>query len=114
MDTYNSKGFKDIFDSPLGQQIWNYLNSKGAKELMELTSQLGHPAAEGIGDKLLDQFGVGVKEDRVKQATGHMIRHVMEGIGYELVQRSVKCRKKTEVFVYASRYDKVKSAVLTE
>ncbi|MDO9257428.1 MAG: hypothetical protein Q7U54_18050 [Bacteroidales bacterium] len=107
MSTYEPKGFKDIFDSPLGQDIWKYLNSQQAKERMELTSQLGHPAAEGIGDKLLEQLGEEVKVDRVKQATGHMIRFVMEELGYQLVQRSVKCRKKTEVYVYASRYEKV-------
>lgn len=106
MEAYNPKSFKDIFESVLGQQIWNYLNSKEGKDRMELTTQLGHPAAEGIGDKLLEQFGEQVKEDRVKQATGHMIRHIMEELGYQHVQRSVKCRMKKEVYTFASRYKK--------
>ena len=106
MENYQAQSFKDVFDSLLGQEIWKYLNSEDAKIRMELTSDLGHPAAEGIGDILLKKLGEEVKQDRVKQATGHMIKHVMEQYGYELVQRSVKCRKKTEVFVYASRYEK--------
>ncbi|MBW6533945.1 MAG: hypothetical protein K0B11_02970 [Mariniphaga sp.] len=103
---YNPQSFKDIYESPLGQKIWNYLNSKEGKDRMILTTELGHPAAEGIGDKLLEQFGDDVKQDRVKQATGHMIRHIMEDLGFHHAQKSVKCRMKTEVFTYASRYKK--------
>ncbi len=103
---YDPKNFKNIFESTLGQQIWTYLNSEQAKERMVLTTQLGHPALEGVGDKLLEQFGVGVKDDSVKKATGHMARFVMEELGYVLVQRNVQCRKKTEVFSRAARYGK--------
>lgn len=106
MEAYNPQSFKDVFDSILGQNILNYLISEDAKVRLVLTSQLGHPAAEGIGDVLLDQFGDEVRTDRVKQAIGHMIRYVMEGNGYHLAQRSVKCRRKTELFVYATRYEK--------
>jgi len=106
METYRPKTFKDVFDTDLGQSIWSYLNSEDAKVRMILTSQLGHPAAEGIGDVILDHFGDEVKTDRVKQAIGHMIRHVMERYSYHLDQRGVPCRKKTELFFYASRYKK--------
>ena len=103
---YDPKGFKDIFESDLGQKIWDYLTTDEAWARLELTTQLGHPAAEGIGDKLLEHFGNIVKEDRNKQAIGHMIRPIMEHHGYDLVQKGVRCRKKTEVFVFASRYGK--------
>jgi hypothetical protein len=103
---YNPRNFKNVFESEIGKNIWSYLNSDNGKERMILTTQLGHPAAEGIGDKLLEKCGEGVKVDNVKQATGHMIRHVMEEMGYKHNQRSVQCRKKTEVFSKASRYIK--------
>lgn len=106
MKTYKAQGFKDIYERPIGEKIWKYLNSKEAKDRMILTTELGHPAAEGIGDKLLEQFGGEVKDDRVKQATGHMIRHIMEELGFQHDQKSVKCRMKKEVFKYASRYKK--------
>ena len=106
MTTYEPKGFRDIFDSPLGQNIWKYLNSIEGINRMILTSELGHPAAEGIGDKLIEQFGEDVKIDRIKQATGHMIKNVMENNGFVHKQKSVSCRKKTEVFVFASRYER--------
>ena len=107
-EEYKPGNFKDIFDSKLGKEIWDYLNTEPAKERMILTTELGHPAAEGIGDKLLEQFGDEVKKDRVKQATGHMIKYIMKEEGYKLVQRSVRCRKKTEVYTFASRYGKTK------
>lgn len=103
---YDPKGFKDIFETKLGQKIWDYLNTDEAWVRLELTTQLGHPAAEGIGDKLLEMFGDDVKEDRVKQAIGHMIRPIMIFHGYSLKQKGVRCRKKTELFRYASRYGK--------
>ncbi len=103
---YDPKGFGDIFNTNLGKKIWDYLNSEDAWIRLELTTQLGHPAVEGIGDKLLDQFGQQIKEDRVKQAIGHMVRAIMEYHGYHLTQKGVRCRKKKEVFVFASRYSK--------
>jgi len=112
MENYNPKGFAKIFESELGQGCWKYLNSEDAKIRMVLATELGHPAAEGIGDKILELFGDELKKntkeekDRIKQAIGHMIRYVMEGYGYHLDQRSVPCRKKTELFIFASRYKK--------
>ncbi len=112
MENYNPKGFTKIFESEFGQGCWKYLNSEDAKIRMVLATELGHPAAEGIGDKILERFGdefiKNTKEenDRIKQAIGHMIRYIMESYGYKLAQRSVPCRKKTELFIFASRYKK--------
>jgi hypothetical protein len=103
---YDAKSFKDIFNSSLGQEIWHYLKSEEVIGKMILTTQLGHPAAEGIGDILLDKFGIQIKEDRIKRAIGHMIKHIMDENGYKHAQRSVRCRKKTELFTFASRYEK--------
>ena len=103
---YEPKGFGDIFNTTLGQQIWDYLNSEDVWIRLELTTELGHPAVEGIGDKLLVKFGEKVKEDRMKQAIGHMVRAIMEFHGYDLDKKGVRCRKKTEVFVFAAKYKK--------
>jgi hypothetical protein len=103
---YEPKGFGDIFNTPLGQQIWDYLNTDDIWVRLELTTQLGHPAVEGIGDKLLEKFGAKVKEDRMKQAIGHMVRAIMESHDYDLDKKGIRCRKKTEVFVFAAKYKK--------
>ena len=108
---YKPKGFGDVSNTPLGQEIWEFLQTEEIWVRLELTTQLGHPAVEGIGDKLLEKFGdLLTKEeqysDRIKQAIGHMVRTIMESHGYRLVQKGVRCRKKTELFVFAARYDK--------
>jgi hypothetical protein len=108
---YEPKGFGDIYTTPLGKKIWKFLNTEYIWIRLELTTQLGHPAVEGIGDKLLENFGNELKKDdlhtdRLKQAIGHMVRYIMESHGYKLKQKGVRCRKKTELFVFASRYGK--------
>jgi len=111
IEDYKPKGFGDIFNIPLGQKIWKFLNTEDIWIRLELTTQLGHPAVEGIGDKLLEHFSNELKKDdlhtdRLKQAIGHMVRFIMESHGYKLKQKGVRCRKKTELFVFASRYGK--------
>lgn len=107
---YKPKGFSDIFNASPGKEIWEYLNTDDIWIRLELTTQLGHPAVEGIGDKLLEKFGEKVHEDRMKQAIGHMVRAIMEAHGYELDIKGVRCRKKTELFVFAARYRKGKAS----
>jgi hypothetical protein len=103
--TYNPQHFKKTFESDLGQKIWNFLNLDITKSRMEISTELGHTAAEIVGKNLFQLFGTEVKKDRIKQATGHMIRHIMEELGYKLVKRNVKC-KLSDVFTFASRYEK--------
>lgn len=112
-EIYDPRNFNDIFKSPIGQEIWQYVNSEDIWIRLELTTQLGHPAVEGIGDKLLEKFGDTLSKDdsssdRLKQAIGHMVRFIMESHGYELIQKGVRCRKKTELFVFAAKYAKSK------
>lgn len=108
--TYEAGTFKDIYSLPIGKEIWNFLNSDKIWDKLEITTYLGHPAAEGIGDNLLEEFPVyfaenAVNRDRLKQTVGHMIRQIMEANGYILVQKSVKCRI-NKLFNVASRYRK--------
>lgn len=111
--TYDARNFSGILNESPGKEIWEYLNTDDIWIRLELTTQLGHPAVEGIGDKLLEKFGDAFKKDdpyadRLKQAIGHMVKHIMKSHGYELVQKGVRCRKKTELFVFAARYGKKK------
>jgi len=103
---YDAQSFKKTFASPLGQLIFNFLTSQDGVLHLKLTSDNKRPAAEGVGDLLLLKFGVGVINKRVKQATGHMIRYVMEENGYKFVKNHVSCNKNQNVYVSASIYEK--------
>jgi hypothetical protein len=87
---YAPGSFKDIFGTPLGQRLWPCLNEPTNVSRMTTATQLGRPAAEGVEDVLLEQFGEAVFEDRVKQMIGHMIRQVMEANGYVIDTQNVK------------------------
>ena len=111
--SYKAKNFSDMFNdtNTLGQEIWDYLNTEEIWIRLELTTQLRHPAVEGIGDKLLEKFGSVLnkgnpKFDRYKQMIGHMVKEIMEKHGYIIWQKGVRCRKKTELFVFATKYCK--------
>ncbi len=107
---YEPKGFKDVFDTELGQQIFNFLCDEHIFDLMRLATDFNRPAAEGIGDKLIEKFGEAVdneSNDRIKQFIGHVIKAVMKENGYELDKSSIPCSRKKELFSYASRYRKI-------
>lgn len=105
---YNPKVFKRFYESDLGQRVWIFLNTPRIFDLMRLTSDFGKPAAEGIGDLLIEEFGAEVnnKDNKwTKKAIGHMIRPIMEHHGYEKVgDRVFLCTKKMDLFKSAARY----------
>ena len=107
---YDPKGFKDFYESDLGKRVWEYLKTDFIFELMRLATELNRPAAEGIGDKLIEEFGSevdNVNNHRIKQSIGHMIRAIMESRGYKHLKSGVSCRKKNELFKNASKYGKI-------
>ena len=111
--TYIPGTFGDIYSLPIGKDIWGFLNTDKVWDMLEHTTYLRHPAAEGVGDLLLATFpnyfsGSSLGRDRLKQATGHMIRQIMEANGYELEKYKVKCHI-NKLFVYAARYTKQKN-----
>lgn len=55
----------------------------------KLATRLFHPAVEGIEDDLIAEFDNTVRQNRVKQTIGHMVRQIMEHQGYQLDQQNV-------------------------
>jgi hypothetical protein len=115
--TYIPGTFADIYSRQIGKDIWQLLNTEQVWLTLELTTYLKHPAAEGIGDIILEKFPNDFVQHspryhRLKQCVGHMIRQVMEANGYEMDKPKVKCHI-NKVFVYAARYRKVDSVKTT-
>lgn len=102
---YDAQHFQSEYEKPLGQQLWVFLNSSECLIRMDTATYLGRPAAEGVEPLLLHTFGKVVKESRVKQMIGHMIRQVMEANGYVVDQGGVRIRNEL-VFMSATRYKK--------
>lgn len=95
--------FATLAASPLGIELWTFLNSPESRLRMRTASDLGRPALEAVEELLLEKFDDQVLEDRVKQMIGHMTRQVMEHEGYVIDAKDVKMTGGAP-FVRATRY----------
>lgn len=86
-----------------GEKLWSFLNEEDNVTAMSRASHAGRPAAEAIAVELYQRFGEDVRQDRVKQYTGLLIRAVMEANGYVHDRYHCTC-KPNPVFKVASCY----------
>lgn len=102
---YHPDKFAKNFNSPegIGRKLWDFLNEQDSITRLVTATELGRPAVEGVANKLFDRFGYIVTFDRNKQMTGHMVRQIMERLGYKLDAQNVLARA-GGVFTRASRY----------
>ena len=100
---YEAMNFSDLFATKLGRDLWTQLQRPETILAMRVASKLRRPAVEAIGDELLARFGAGVRENRVKQMIGHMVRQVMEAEGYSLDAQRIPIRF-DDLFSTGSRY----------
>lgn len=103
MVEFEAGSFSDISETPMGRDVWQFLNSEESLVRLETTSYLRRPALEGIQRQLLTKFGDAIREDRWKQMIGRMTRQILEGRGYILDQSGVRTKVK-DLFTSASRY----------
>jgi hypothetical protein len=105
--SYKPATFLDVFQkrgTRLGPQLWRFLTEPENIIRLETASELGRPAIEGVAVRLEEIFGNQIKEDRVRQMIGHMVRQIMEhGLGFVLSNQNVKVRVGV-LFSRASKY----------
>jgi uncharacterized membrane protein YheB (UPF0754 family) len=101
---YDPKIFIKLAKSDLGKQLWDFLNEHDNKIRMETATELKKPAVRALTNHLLKRFGEQVKEMRVKQMIGHMVKQIMDAKGFEVDQRDVLVND--GLFNKASRYRK--------
>jgi hypothetical protein len=106
MPNYNPESFTPNYHTALGRSLWAFLNEEGTITRMKTATSLGRPAAEGIEEELLERFETDIDDllaDRTKQMIGHMIRQVMESLGYVIDMQNVKIMNGAP-FARATRY----------
>lgn len=101
---YQPQNFRDLAESPVGYEIWPWLIRADNVVRMETASYLERAAVEPLGPTLVADFGEPVADDRHKQMIGHMVRQIMEELGYELVQQGVRITK--GLFTTGARYQR--------
>lgn len=99
---YEPANFKELAESEIGFDLWNWLRRADNVIRMETASFLDRSAVEPLGPILLDNFGEEVADDRHKQMIGHMVRQIMEAIDYNLVQKGATIPK--GMFSTGARY----------
>src|SRR5258706_16462728 len=100
--TYDPQNFRDIAETDLGRELWNWLRRRETAIRMETASYLERSAVEPLGPTLVADFGPDIAEDRLKQVIGHMVRQIMEALGYELVQPGMRIAR--GMFTTGARY----------
>jgi hypothetical protein len=104
MIQYNPGSFSDVFNTEMGQRLWAYLNQQDNILRMETATFLERPAAEPLSPGLLATFGDAVRQDRIKQCIGNMIRQIIEPRGYQIDRQNVRIPADHNMFSSATRY----------
>ena len=102
MSDYDPGPFASLYASEIGQRLWDFLNLPENITRLETASELSRPAVADIGEQLLEEFGEDVREDRVKQMIGHMVRQILERRGWVHNQHGVQVQ--SVLFTEASSY----------
>lgn len=101
---YRAEHFKDIADTELGRELWEFLNEPDNVLRMRTASELERPAVEAVAPYLEERFGRdAIAPDRVKQTIGHMVRQILERHGFQVDAQGLRVRGGT-VFSKATRY----------
>ena len=104
MSEYDQGRFSGTYETQNGPKIWDFLNSRENVIRMETATYLSRPAAEPLSPFLVEEFGEPVREDRIKQMIGHMVRQIMENRGFAFDQSSVRITTAGNIFTSAARY----------
>jgi hypothetical protein len=99
---YEPVQFAEVY-SAIGADLEHFLTKHDNMIRVETATRLGRPAAEALARLLLWEFGDRVRDLRVRQLFGHMLRHLMQQNGCILDQEEVRIPN-GELFTRAARY----------
>ena len=101
---YEPSRFVSTYEKENGRELWKFLNEPENVIRMETATYLSRPAVEPLSPFLLSGFGDRIREDRMKQMTGHMVRQVLESRGYRVDRNNVRITRNGNIFTSATRY----------
>ena len=109
-DDFAAGNVLELARSQMGIALWNFVNDHDNLIRMETATYLSRPAVEPLSPGLVARFGDEVRQDRVKQMIGRMVRQVMERRGYRMDQQSVRIPADANMFSSGTRYAEAKAA----
>ena len=96
--------FTDV-EPDWGNRLWEFLNRPPIVLEMINASDRQRPAAEAIAQQLHAEVGDDVRQHRVRQFTGFLIRQVMERNGYQHIRYGRRALP-NPIFFSASLYSR--------
>ena len=63
--------------------VWAFLTRPDNVIRMETATSVERAAVEALSDPLIAEFGIEIDQREVKQVIGHMVKQIMESLGYE-------------------------------
>ncbi|ABA04068.1 hypothetical protein Nwi_0803 [Nitrobacter winogradskyi Nb-255] len=100
---YDPQNFRDLFETELGTGVWKFLIRPDNVIRMETASFLERAAVEPLAPGLVAEFGPDIAQDRIKQMIGHMVRQIMEAVGYEIDRPGLRITRES-LFSSGARY----------
>lgn len=100
---YDPQNFRDLFETEFGTSVWMFLIRPDNVIRMETASFLERAAVEPLAPGLVAEFGRDIAQDRIKQMIGHMVRQIMEAVGYEIDRPGLRITRES-LFSSGARY----------
>ncbi len=103
---FNPGSFTDVFDpsSGIGPQLWKWLWRNENIVRMETACYLEKVAVEPLQPGLLSEFNVAeLRNPRVKQLIGRMVKQILRARGYHWVGKDYKLKRR-DLFTTGSKY----------
>lgn len=78
--------FADLAETAFGRRLWDHLTARESVIRMETAVLLGRAPVEALGPGLVHDFGETIRDNRVKQLVGVMVKQIMLSLGYVFVR----------------------------
>jgi len=109
-DEYDPQNFRDLYETPGGQKVWEFLNEPDNVIRMETAVFLERTPIEPLGPFLVRNFSEYVDDDRFKQMIGHMVRQILALRGYAVDRSGLRITRVPNMFTSGTRYRTAESA----
>ena len=104
MHEFDASYFGDVGRTKLADQLWQSLNAEESLIRLIVASELRHTALDGVVLSLERKFGKALRDSRVRQMVGAMIKQVLAPHGWHVAEKTIKVRF-GEYFTVAARYE---------
>lgn len=105
MDVFDGAEFGAFGQSRVARSLWRFLNKPDQVVRLEVASELGHAALDGVIVDLERKFNRSLRGKRTKQMVGAMIKRVLESRGWRIGKTGIRVRLGRR-FTVAARYHK--------